>query len=104
MADYGLNEAATYATAISSLALRLGAYVFLRWPFPPAILALLAVYIPSFIYNFVHTSPYEVVADKLDIVAREPPAADEDATWRRKVGEPANLDHGPELEVEETIV
>ncbi|KAK0899334.1 hypothetical protein LTR02_009734 [Friedmanniomyces endolithicus] len=104
MADYGLNEAATYATAISSLALRLGAYVFLRWPFPPAILALLAVYIPSFIYNFVHTSPYEVVADKLDIVARQPPAADEDATWRRKVGEPANLDHGPELEVEETIV
>jgi len=31
MAEYGMNEAAKYATAISSLALRLGAYVFLRW-------------------------------------------------------------------------
>ncbi|KAK1821611.1 hypothetical protein LTR12_004005 [Friedmanniomyces endolithicus] len=104
MAEYGMNEAAKYATALSSLALRLGAYVFLRWPFPPAILALLAVYIPSFIYNFVHTSPYEVVADELDIVARQPPAADEDATRRREVDEPAKLDDGPELEVEETIV
>ncbi|TKA78717.1 hypothetical protein B0A55_04537 [Friedmanniomyces simplex] len=108
MANDGLNKFAKYSTAISSLGLRLGAYVFLRWipghPFPSAILALLAVYIPSFIYDFVHTSPYEVVADELDVVAREPPAADEDLQRQRDGTDPVKLDDGRELEVEETIV
>ncbi|KAK4953886.1 hypothetical protein LTR10_008490 [Elasticomyces elasticus] len=109
MADTGLNAIAKYVTALSSLGIRLGSFVFLRWipghPFPPAIFALLALYVPSFIYNFTHTSPYEIVADELDIVAREAPVVEDDGDLNLGEDEYAvRVDENTELDVEETIV
>ncbi|KAK3679647.1 hypothetical protein LTR78_000022 [Recurvomyces mirabilis] len=103
MSDAGMNAVARYATAISSIGIRLGAYIFLRWGFPPAIFALLAVYVPSLTYNLTHTSPYTVIADELDIVTKDVPEADFDEAHPQYsdgvVAEPIQ-----EIDVEETIV
>ncbi|KAI9793431.1 MAG: hypothetical protein M1816_000324 [Peltula sp. TS41687] len=62
-------------TASSSLSLRLGAYVFLRWipgnVLPPAIYTLAVVYLSSFAISYLTTSPYRVVAEELDVRASE---------------------------------
>ncbi|KAK4973988.1 hypothetical protein LTR66_011143, partial [Elasticomyces elasticus] len=96
-------------TALSSTALRGAAYVFLRWvpghPFPPIIYTLFAIYVASFIQTWRRTSPYEVVADEIDIIATEiTDRHDSDAL-------DAQLDAGlsaeqpiEELEVQETLV
>ncbi|KAK5737686.1 hypothetical protein LTR17_006548 [Elasticomyces elasticus] len=109
MTDTGLNAIAKYVTALSSLGIRLGSFVFLRWipghPFPPAIFSLVAVYLVSFIYNFTHTSPYEIVADELDIVAYEAPVVDEPEDVDLRDDEYAvKIDENTEIDVEETIV
>ncbi|KAK5119796.1 hypothetical protein LTR85_007122 [Meristemomyces frigidus] len=110
MATTDLNDVAKYATATSSVLLRAGAYFFLRWIpgslFPPALLALFACYVPAFLYNFTHTSSYEIVADEIDIVTREAPHPKEDVKDidRRYADGDASKDVGQELDVEETIV
>ncbi|GAB7360567.1 hypothetical protein MBLNU230_g0452t1 [Neophaeotheca triangularis] len=63
--------AVQYLTAASSTALRLLTFVFLRWDLPPLIWAAFLAYVPSFLYSLVHTSPYEVIEDEIDIVAKD---------------------------------
>ncbi|KAK4544219.1 hypothetical protein LTR36_004429 [Oleoguttula mirabilis] len=110
MATTDLNHVAKYATAASSVLLRAGAYFFLRWIpgsfFPRILLALFAAYIPSFLYNFTHTSPYEIVADEIDIVTREAPQPEEDVQSidRRYARGEASRDVVQEVDVQETIV
>ncbi|WPG98596.1 alkaline phosphatase [Acrodontium crateriforme] len=109
MSTADINNVARYVTSISSTLLRLLAFVFLRWipghGIPPAVFALFAVYVPSFLYNLTHTAPYDLIADEIDIVVRDvtgeddtndvdPQYVDEDA-----IGQPVQ-----ELDVEETIV
>ncbi|KAK5126532.1 hypothetical protein LTR08_004673 [Meristemomyces frigidus] len=108
MATTQMNDLAKYATALSSLALRAGAYVFLRWipghQMPAALLALFAVYVPSFIYNFTHTSPYELLADEIDIVVRESPEPEEVLRGSNRRYADGDVS-GPEIvEIDETIV
>ncbi|KAK3646134.1 hypothetical protein LTR56_008752 [Elasticomyces elasticus] len=120
MADTGLNAIAEYVTALSSLGIRLGSFVFLRWvnntlcAGRPQMSDMLirsvadtwpSLYVPSFIYNFTHTSPYEIVADELDIVAREAPVVEDDGDLDLGEDEYAvRVDENTELDVEETIV
>ncbi|KAK5239165.1 hypothetical protein LTR16_012205, partial [Cryomyces antarcticus] len=70
--------------------------------FVPAIYALLAVYVPSFIYNFRTTSPYKIISDELDMIVKE--TVDRDASEELELLDGA--DEGPieEIDVEETIV
>ena len=74
---------------------------------PAALLALFAVYVPSFIYNFTHTAPYEIVADEIDIIVRESPEPEELVRdINRRYADPgASSNLGPEIvEIDETIV
>ncbi|KAH9842194.1 PhoD-like phosphatase [Teratosphaeria destructans] len=105
MALSGLNEAAKYATTLSSFGIRIGAFVFLRWPFPPALMTLLAVYIPSFIYTLLHTSPWSIVQDEVDIVAKDvvdPVDAARDVDGRYIDSDTDDVP-GKELDVVETL-
>ncbi|KAK4888447.1 hypothetical protein LTR27_012670 [Elasticomyces elasticus] len=120
MADTGLNAIAKYVTALSSLGIRLGSFVFLRWvnntlcAGRPQMSDMLirsvadtwpSLYVPSFIYNFTLTSPYEIVADELDLVAREAPVVEDDGDLDLGEDEYAvRIDENTELDVEETIV
>ncbi|KAF2858571.1 Metallo-dependent phosphatase [Piedraia hortae CBS 480.64] len=67
-----MDTAGRFLTALASILLRLCAYLFLRWipghHFPPAIWALLAAYIPSFVYQLVNLSPWALVDDEIDIL------------------------------------
>ncbi|KAK5107934.1 hypothetical protein LTR62_000539 [Meristemomyces frigidus] len=107
MSDSGLSRVAGYATSLSSIAIRTLSYIFLRWipghQFPHLIFALLAVYVPSFIYHLTHTTPYNVIADDLDVYTKQAPdafVADVDPD----TGEADAIQPVEELEVEETIV
>lgn len=107
MSDGGLNQAARYLAAASSLSLRVCAYVFLRWipghDLPPFIYTFIATYIPAFIYNLTHTSPFHIISDEVDIVTRETIDPDDAA----KDVDPRYTDQanpGAELDVEETVV
>ncbi|EON63065.1 hypothetical protein W97_02292 [Coniosporium apollinis CBS 100218] len=97
-------------TLISSIGIRLCAYVFLRWIpttiVPPAIYTFLALYIPSFITSFLSTSPYKVISDEIDIIVRETVGQGEDSTDASDVELLEGADDGPleELDVEETVV
>ncbi|KAK5683193.1 hypothetical protein LTS10_004724 [Elasticomyces elasticus] len=119
MADTGLNAIAKYVTALSSLGIRLGSFVFLRWvnnalcagrpQMSDMLIRSVAdtwpFYLVSFIYNFTHTSPYEIVADELDIVAYEAPVVDEHEDVDLRDDEYAvKIDENTEIDVEETIV
>ncbi|TKA53390.1 hypothetical protein B0A49_12892 [Cryomyces minteri] len=101
-----MPSATDFTTTLSSTALRACAYAFLRWipghHFVPAFYALLAVYIPSFIYNFRTTSPYKIISDELDVIVKE--TVDRDASEELELLDGA--DEGPieEIDVEETIV
>ncbi|KAF2718983.1 alkaline phosphatase [Polychaeton citri CBS 116435] len=85
-------------TLASSLVLRLCCYVFFRWipgsHFPALIATCFAVYTPSFLYSIWHTTPYKVVSDELDIVARQTIDRDEP-------DEPAEIEVNETIEVEE---
>ncbi|OQO13857.1 hypothetical protein B0A48_00732 [Cryoendolithus antarcticus] len=106
-----LNQVAKYVTLISSLGLRAGAYVFLRWipghHLPPSIYAFLAVYVTSFVYNLIHTEPYRVISDEIDVVARESTGEDDGdraPSDSVKIGAVAEGEPELDLDVEETII
>ncbi|KAI9768986.1 MAG: hypothetical protein M1840_004582 [Geoglossum simile] len=62
-------------TASSSLLLRVLAYVLFRWipgnEIPPLIFTLFAVYLPSFIANFLSQSPFKILLDEVDVTVTE---------------------------------
>ncbi|KZF20278.1 alkaline phosphatase family protein-like protein [Xylona heveae TC161] len=62
-------------TTLSSLSLRLIAYVFLRWIpghwGPVAVFSLLSVYVPSFITSLLSTPSEELVAAEVDVTVSE---------------------------------
>ncbi|KAI9876563.1 MAG: hypothetical protein M1830_006214 [Pleopsidium flavum] len=107
-------------TVLSSTALRLFTYVFLRWipghVLPPLIYTAAAIYVVSFIINSNKTSPYEVVADEVDITIREedatqpngkPPALPSSAAHSQTLASTKALQRKvdePELDIEETIL
>ncbi|GAB1737062.1 hypothetical protein NU219Hw_g747t1 [Hortaea werneckii] len=104
------KDLAKYATVSSSLILRLCTFVFLRWipgsDIPPILFTAAAIYLPSFIYTSYTTPPYDVVADEIDIVTKEPSDPSEAAQnvdSRYVKGETVN-DPGQELDVQETVV
>ncbi|KAF1997009.1 hypothetical protein P154DRAFT_537520 [Amniculicola lignicola CBS 123094] len=66
-----MASASDICTLISSLALRLSIWIFLRWIVPPLAIALAAVYIPSFFISFQDTAQYKVISDELDIIVKE---------------------------------
>ncbi|KAI9863181.1 MAG: hypothetical protein M1813_004001 [Trichoglossum hirsutum] len=67
-------------TATSSLLLRVLAYILFRWipghDIPPLIFTLFAIYLPSFIANFLSQSPFKILLDEVDITvtAKERPS------------------------------
>ncbi len=74
--------------------------------FPPILLALLAVYVPSFLYSLSQQSPYDVLSDEIKIVTREP-ANDEELVKDLDSGYVngnASKEIGQEFDVEEVIV
>ncbi|KAI4732145.1 Metallo-dependent phosphatase [Aureobasidium sp. EXF-10728] len=93
-------------TVLSSTVLRLATYVFLRWipghVAPPVILTAFAIYVTSFFYQFTHTSPYEVVADELDIITRD--TIDRDDSDDELLVDPETEEPLQEIDVQETIV
>ncbi|KAL1593765.1 hypothetical protein SLS60_010497 [Paraconiothyrium brasiliense] len=89
---------------VSSLALRLSVYIFLRWIVPPLATALALVYIPSFFISLQDTAPYKIISDELNIIVKEAvDTSDSDSSERVDLLEGA--DEGPlqELDVEEEI-
>ncbi|KAF1817546.1 Metallo-dependent phosphatase [Eremomyces bilateralis CBS 781.70] len=60
---------------ISSTSLRGFAYLFLRWipghHFPPLVLTSAAIYFTSFVHALWRTSPYNILADEVEIVVKE---------------------------------
>ncbi|PVH74352.1 hypothetical protein DL98DRAFT_499899 [Cadophora sp. DSE1049] len=103
------------ATFLSSLALRIGAYVFLRWipghHLPPIIYTALAIYIPSFISSFLTQPKYDVVEDDIEVTVTEtefeeqPPALASTAAHSSNLptrNKPTEIEE--EIEIDETIV
>ncbi|KAI9802364.1 MAG: hypothetical protein M1833_001870 [Piccolia ochrophora] len=75
---------ANAGTVLSSTALRIAVYVFLRWipghHFPPIIYTLVAIYIPSFITSYLNVAPYTVVSDEINVTHRD---GDDDSAMRK---------------------
>ncbi|TAQ87266.1 Chitinase [Chlorociboria aeruginascens] len=103
------------ATLWSSVALRLLAFVFLRWIpghlFPKIIYALFAIYIPSFITSFLTQAQYNVVEDEIDLIVTEtevenqPPKFASTAAHSQNLPsneKPSNMEE--EVNIHETIV
>ncbi|KAK5166456.1 uncharacterized protein LTR77_007999 [Saxophila tyrrhenica] len=70
------------------------------------LLALFAIYVPSFVYSIAHTEPYDVISDEVEVVTREPDNGEElvkDVDSRYVNGD-ASKELGQELDVEETVV
>jgi alkaline phosphatase D len=98
-----MASASDILTLVSSLALRLSTWIFLRWiptSIVPALATALAlVYIPSFFISFQDTAEYKVISDELDIIVKD--TIDRDSDVELVEG----ADDGPleELDVQETI-
>ncbi|OBT40603.1 hypothetical protein VE00_08048 [Pseudogymnoascus sp. WSF 3629] len=104
------------ATAVSSIGLRLAAYVFLRWiptpVCPPIIYTLFALYIPSFIASYLGRSQYDVIADEVDVKVHNTEASGQPQSYADAVAGSSsdNDDRGDstavqeDLDVEETII
>ncbi|TVY45399.1 Alkaline phosphatase [Lachnellula subtilissima] len=102
------------ATIASSLALRLFAFIFLRWipghPFPPIIYTLFAIYIPSFIASFLTQPQYNVLEDDVDITVVETEVEDQPPVLASTAAHSKNLRSADkpkhvveEVEVQETL-
>ncbi|KAI5366914.1 hypothetical protein CUC08_Gglean000796 [Alternaria sp. MG1] len=95
-------------TLVSSLALRLSIWIFLRWIpttiVPALATALTLVYIPSFFTSFQDTAQYKIISDELDIIVKETVGGRGDDS-SEEVQLIDGADEGPlkELDVEETI-
>ncbi|KAI9835352.1 MAG: hypothetical protein M1838_005326 [Thelocarpon superellum] len=110
----------TLAIVLSSLGIRIGAYVFFRWipghHAPPAVYTFLAIYLPSFLLSFFTISPYKVIADEVDITVTEevkedepedaqPPTFASTAAHSHNLrGSEAEVKIVEEVDVEETLV
>ncbi|KAH7371785.1 alkaline phosphatase family protein-like protein [Cadophora sp. MPI-SDFR-AT-0126] len=103
------------ATFLSSVALRIGAYVFLRWipghHLPPIIYTALAIYIPSFISSFLTQPKYDVVEDDVEVTITETEFEEQPPTLASSAAHSSNLPTREkptevleEIEVDETIV
>ncbi|KAI9829676.1 MAG: hypothetical protein M1819_006047 [Sarea resinae] len=96
-------------TAFSSIGLRVCCYLFLRWfpasGFPLAINTLFAVYLPAFVKTFFETSPYEVIADEVDITVNETEGESQPPTLPSSAAHSQNLpdNEKPPVETEEDI-
>ncbi|KAF2023490.1 Metallo-dependent phosphatase [Setomelanomma holmii] len=90
-------------TLVSSLALRLSVWIFLRWIVPTLATALTAIYIPSFFTSFQDTAQYKIISDELDIIVKDTIASGDDSSEEVQLIDGA--DDGPleELDVQETI-
>ncbi|KFY35453.1 hypothetical protein V494_05909 [Pseudogymnoascus sp. VKM F-4513 (FW-928)] len=103
------------ATAVSSIGLRLAAYVFLRWiptpVCPPIIYTLFALYIPSFVASYLGQSPYEVIADEIDVKVNNTEGEERPESYADAVKASPDSDEEGDttaaqenLELEETII
>ncbi|KAF2790801.1 Metallo-dependent phosphatase [Melanomma pulvis-pyrius CBS 109.77] len=96
-------------TLVSSLALRLSIWVFLRWIpttiVPPLATALALIYVPSFFISFQNTAQYKVISDELDIIVKETVARGESDSSSDEIELLEGAEDGPlkELDVQETI-
>ncbi|EMD92169.1 hypothetical protein COCHEDRAFT_1098704 [Bipolaris maydis C5] len=99
-----MASASDILTLISSLALRLSIWIFLRWIVPALAAALTLVYIPSFFTSFQETAQYKIISDELDIIVKETVGGkSDDSSDDIKLIDGA--DEGPlqELDVQETV-
>ncbi|KAB2110660.1 hypothetical protein AG0111_0g1093 [Alternaria gaisen] len=103
-----MASASDVLTLVSSLALRLSIWIFLRWIpttiVPALATALTLVYIPSFFTSFQDTAQYKIISDELDIIVKETVGGRGDDS-SEEVQLIDGADEGPlkELDVEETI-
>ncbi|KAF2646880.1 hypothetical protein P280DRAFT_465031 [Massarina eburnea CBS 473.64] len=94
---------------VSSLALRVSVYIFLRWIptsiVPPLATALALVYVPSFFSSLQDTGPFRVLSDELDIIVKEAIDTTGSGSDSSEVELLEGAEGGPpkELDVEETI-
>ena len=122
------------ATAVSSIGMRLAAYVFLRWVrnpvyafvefdltrnqiptpvCPPIIYTLFALYIPSFIASYLGQSQYDVISDEVNIKVNNTEREGRPQSYAAAVAGTSSDNDGEEdgsstvqenLNVEETII
>ncbi|OAG22861.1 Metallo-dependent phosphatase [Alternaria alternata] len=103
-----MASASDVLTLVSSLALRLSIWIFLRWIpttiVPALATALTLVYIPSFFTSFQDTAQYKIISDELDIIVKETVGGRGDDS-SEEIQLIDGADEGPlkELDVEETI-
>ncbi|CAO2647115.1 Nn.00g080370.m01.CDS01 [Neocucurbitaria sp. VM-36] len=94
-------------TLVSSLALRLSIWIFLRWIpttiVPSLATALTLVYIPSFFTSFQDTAQYKVISDELDIIVKETVASGDDSSEDIQLIDGAEDGPLEELDVQERI-
>ena len=78
--------------------------------FPTLIATLFAIYVPAFVYSLIYTSPYEVIADEIEIVTHEiVDDVDDDEVPGGETGSSiangkSTASLGEELDVEKTLV
>ncbi|KAB8360859.1 hypothetical protein FH972_024593 [Carpinus fangiana] len=70
-------DAQRLVTVSSSWMFRMLAYIFLRWPIPPILIALFIIYLAGFTWITLTTTSYNVIADDIAIVTK--PALVKDA-------------------------
>ncbi|KAJ5050847.1 uncharacterized protein L3040_002716 [Drepanopeziza brunnea f. sp. 'multigermtubi'] len=103
------------AAVLSSTALRVAAYIFLRWipghHLPPVIYTAFALYLPSFVASFLTQPKYNVLADDVDItiteteIEEQPPALASTAAHSKNLPtreKPTEIEE--EIEIDEAIV
>ncbi|PBP27657.1 alkaline phosphatase family protein [Diplocarpon rosae] len=103
------------AAVLSSSALRVAAYIFLRWipghHLPPIIYTAFALYLPSFIASFLTQPRYDVLEDEVDITITEteiedqPPALASSAAHSQNLPtreKPTEIEE--EVKIDETLV
>jgi len=103
-----MASASDVLTLVSSLALRLSVWIFLRWIpttiVPALATALTLVYIPSFFTSFQDTAQYKIISDELDIIVKETVGGRSDDS-SNDVQLIEGAEDGPleELDVQETV-
>jgi alkaline phosphatase D len=104
-----MASASDLLTLVSSLALRISIYVFLRWipttAVPPLTVALTLVYIPSFFLSLQDTAPFKVISDELNIIIKDTVATGDGSASDSEVELLEGAEDRPlrELDVEEEI-
>ncbi|CAN8095300.1 unnamed protein product [Discula destructiva] len=57
--------------AVSSVALRLGSYFFLRWPLATAIFTLFAIYLPTFVSTYFSSLADDLIYEKTEVLVKD---------------------------------